>query len=155
LQKRFVMEMRGQAATEYLIILAVVVIIALIVVGVLGAFPAISGSVTRQQSEAYWQNAEMGILSNYRISGSTAEVTVKNNKGFAVQLTGIAFDGEGNMGSPVLLSPGSQANVDVTGIPPCTTGQQFSYMVSISYEDRSTGRDFSFTGASSLVGTCQ
>ena len=150
------MGMRGQAATEYLIILAVVVIIALIVVGVLGAFPAISGTVTRQQSEAYWQNAEIGIMPNYRLSGSIAELTVKNNKGFAVRLTGITFDSQGELsGSSVLLSPGSSVDVRVQGIAPCTQGQQFSSTVSMMYEDQATGRKFTFTGATQLTGTCQ
>ncbi|MDO8339994.1 MAG: hypothetical protein Q7T16_05035 [Candidatus Burarchaeum sp.] len=150
------MGMRGQAATEYLIILSVVVIIALIVVGVLGAFPAISGTVTRQQSEAYWQNAEIGIMPNYRLSGSTAELTVKNNKGFAIRLTGIKFDGRGDVaGSAVLLSPGSSVDMMVQGILLCTAGQQFGHAVSIMYEDQVTGRQFTFTGATQLTGTCQ
>ena len=62
------MRFRGQAATEYLIILAVVVIIALIVVGVLGAFPALSSGITKQQSEAYWINAEGCLLSHYPLT---------------------------------------------------------------------------------------
>ncbi len=150
------MGMRAQAATEYLIILAVVVIIALIVVGVLGAFPAISGTVTRQQSEAYWQNAEIGVMPNYRLSGSTAELTVKNNKGFSIRLTGIKFDNQGQVaGSAVLLSPGSSVDVMVQDIPLCTMSQQFSHTVSIMYEDQVTGRQFTFTGATQLTGTCQ
>ncbi|VVC02693.1 Uncharacterised protein [Candidatus Burarchaeum australiense] len=150
------MGMRGQAATEYLIILAVVVIIALIVVGVLGAFPAISGTVTRQQSEAYWQNAEVGILPNYRIAGSTAELTVKNNKGFSIRLNGVRFDGQGAVASTsVLLPPGGQTDVNVNGIPACNSGQQFSYTVSMTYQDQLSGREFTFTGATQLTGTCQ
>jgi uncharacterized protein (UPF0333 family) len=150
------MGMRGQAATEYLIILAVVVIIALIVVGVLGAFPAISGTVTRQQSEAYWQNAEIGIMPNYRLSGSTAELTIKNNKGFAIRLTGIKFDSQGSLsGSSILLSPGSSVDVQVQDIALCTQGQLFSHTVSIMYEDQVTGRKFTFTGATQITGTCQ
>ena len=149
------MRLRGQAATEYLIILAVVVIIALIVVGVLGAFPALSSGVTKQQSEAYWLNAEVGLQANYRVSGTTAELTVKNNKGFTVKINEIQFDAVGAIGSPVLLSPGSTADVIVTGIPTCTTGQEFSYTVAIDYEDSASGRLFTFTGTTQLVGTCQ
>ena len=149
------MRFRGQAATEYLIILAVVVIIALIVVGVLGAFPALSSGITKQQSEAYWINAEVGMLSNYRVTGTTADMTLKNNKGFSIEVTGVTFDGQGTLGSPVILSPGSQADVSVTGIPTCTAGQEFSYTVAITYEDSKSGRVFVFTGTTQLVGTCQ
>ncbi|RLG19963.1 hypothetical protein DRN67_01280 [Candidatus Micrarchaeota archaeon] len=150
------MNLRGQAATEYLIILAVVVIIALIVVGVLGAFPALSGGVTKQQSEAYWLNAEIGVLPNYRFSGNTANLTIKNNKGFTIRVTGIEFDGRGRM-SPrsVLLAPGTQADIGVTGLSRCNAGEQIGYTVSIDYEDSASGRDFTFTGTTQLVGTCQ
>ena len=43
------MNIRGQGTTEYLIILAVVIVIALVVVGVLGFVPGIGGSTTEQQ----------------------------------------------------------------------------------------------------------
>ena len=149
------MKFRGQAATEYLIILAVVVIIALIVVGVLGAFPALSSGVTKQQSEAYWLNAEVGMLSNYLLTSTTADLTIKNNKGFSIRVTGITFDGQGLMGSPIILSPGSQTDVNVTGLPGCTTGQEFGHTVAIAYEDSRSGRAFTFTGTTQLIGICQ
>ena len=147
--------MRAQAATEYLIILAVVVIIALIVVGVLGGFQTITGGISRQQSEAYWSGAEIGILPNYLINASGAYLTIKNNKAFAINVESVQLDDSGTLTpSPVYLTPGSTADVEVSGIA-CTQGQQFSYTVTIKYSDPTTGRVFVFTGATPLVGVCQ
>lgn len=149
---------KGQAATEYLIILAVVVIIALIVVGVLGGFQGISGGVTRAQSEVYWNSVApaIGIKPNYRIGGDAAELTIRNNKPFLVRVTSIRLNDAGQLSpSSITLARGNEANVNITGIEPCNTGRQYEYKVSMTYLDPSTNRQFTFTGETSLVGECQ
>ncbi len=147
---------RGQAATEYLIILAVVVIIALIVVGVLGGFQGLSGGITRQQSEAYWSSiADVGVLPNYKISPAVAELTVKNNRPFPIKVSNVLIDGSGVI-SPagVTIPPGLTTNVNVSGHS-CIIGEQYSYNVQVTYVDPSTGRSFTFRGQNPLVGTCE
>ena len=47
--------MKGQGTTEYLIILAVIIVVALVVAGVMGWFPGAATAITEQQSKAYWQ----------------------------------------------------------------------------------------------------
>ncbi|MEM4389625.1 MAG: hypothetical protein QXG98_03100 [Candidatus Micrarchaeia archaeon] len=150
--------MRAQAATEYLIILAVVVIIALIVVGVLGGFAGITGGISRQQSETYWSGAEIGILPNYLVNSSGAYLTVKNNRPFQISLTGITLNGIGAMTpATVSLAPGAIFNVVVdSGVGlTCTAGQPYAYTVTITYTEPASGRVFTFTGQNPLVGTCQ
>jgi hypothetical protein len=147
---------RGQAATEYLIILAVVVIIALIVVGVLGGFQGLSGGINRQQSEAYWSSiADVGVLPNYKISPAIAELTIKNNRPFAIKISSVLIDGVGAM-SPVGITvpPGLTTNVNVSGHS-CIIQEQYTYNVQIIYIDPSTGRQFTFRGQQPLVGTCE
>ena len=147
---------RGQAATEYLIILAVVVIIALIVVGVLGGFQGLSGGITKQQSEAYWSSiADVGVLPNYKISPAIAELTLKNNRPFAIRVNNILIDNAGTI-SPAGLTipPGLTGNVNVSG-QSCIIGEQFSYNLQVIYSDPSTGRVFTFRGQNPLVGACE
>lgn len=149
---------KGQAATEYLIILAVVVIIALIVVGVLGGFSGLSGGISQQQSATYWQGAEVGIQPNYRVSTSGAELTVKNNRPFMITINSIKLHGTGSMTpSNLTLAQGASSSVVVdsgVGVG-CTAGTPFSYNVTINYSEPSSGRAFGFTGAMPLVGICQ
>ncbi|MFH1447622.1 MAG: hypothetical protein ABIG39_02055 [Candidatus Micrarchaeota archaeon] len=150
------MKNRGQAATEYLIILAVVVIIALIVVGVLGGFQGLSGGITRQQSEAYWSSiAEIGILPNYKISPALAEITVKNNRPFTVQVSSVIIDNAGVISPQGLtIPPGLTGNINVSGHS-CIIGEPYAFNIRILYVDPSTGRQFTFRGQNPLVGTCE
>ena len=56
MNKRDVMAlMRGQGATEYLVLLAVVLIVALVAVTLLGFFPGIAPDVKITQSQTYWR----------------------------------------------------------------------------------------------------
>jgi len=49
--------MRGQGATEYLVLLAVVLIVALVSVALLGFFPSMASDAQITQSQMYWQSA--------------------------------------------------------------------------------------------------
>ena len=48
---------RAQGATEYLVLLAVVLIVALVSVALLGFFPGMASDAQMTQSKAYWQSA--------------------------------------------------------------------------------------------------
>ena len=48
---------KGQGATEYLVLLAVVLIVALVSVALLGFFPGMASDSQITQSQAYWQSA--------------------------------------------------------------------------------------------------
>ena len=50
------MAMRAQGATEYLILLAVVLIVALVSVALLGFFPGMASDAQITQSQTYWQS---------------------------------------------------------------------------------------------------
>jgi len=49
--------MKGQGATEYLVLLAVVLVIALVAIALLGFFPGMAGDAQETQSKAYWSGA--------------------------------------------------------------------------------------------------
>ena len=50
-------QMRGQGATEYLVLLAVVLIIALVSIALLGFFPGLASDAKATQSASYWKSA--------------------------------------------------------------------------------------------------
>jgi hypothetical protein len=52
-----IMYLRGQGATEYLVLLAVVLIVALVSVALLGFFPGMASDAQETQSKTYWQSA--------------------------------------------------------------------------------------------------
>jgi uncharacterized protein (UPF0333 family) len=157
---------RGQAAIEYLIILAVVVIIALIVIGVIGGFPGMTRGISERDSASYWSSADVGVT-RYFIKGTadatSSMVIFRNNRLFSVNVTSITFAGGSNLfniteqGTGLLLSPGSSSQIllNLTGGAVCTTGQSYSGTVVVLYKDATYGNSYTFTGEKPLVGTCQ
>jgi hypothetical protein len=147
---------RGQAAIEYLIILAVVVIIALIVIGVIGGFPGMTRGISERDSAAYWASADIGITRYYLSNGTTAsQLVLRNNRLFAVNVSTITFDGSSVFATATQLSPGSSTSVNLTAAGCVTVGQSVTHSVVITYKDATYGVTYTFTGEKSLVGTCQ
>ena len=76
---------KGQGATEYLVLLAVVLIIALVSIALLGFFPGIASDAKITQSKSYWssqtpfaivENAVTGGASGTFVNGS---IILRNN----------------------------------------------------------------------------
>ncbi|MGB9635142.1 MAG: hypothetical protein ACP5H8_01630 [Candidatus Micrarchaeia archaeon] len=149
---------RGQGAIEYLLILGVVIVLVLIIIGVIVGFQSSVTSVTKQQSDTYWAGADIGILPNHLVNSSGAYITVKNNRPFRIRITEIKFiDDSGSKGvlpSSFTLSPGASADIELGGVT-CIPGSDYSYAVQIKYTEPSSGRQFTFTGETPLIGRCQ
>jgi len=156
---------KGQAAIEYLIILAVVVIIALIVIGVIGGFPGMTRGISERDSAAYWAAADVGITRYYVSAGGadTKILVLKNNRPFTINVTSIYFGSMCVACTAMLsvgpLTPGSSAKVVLEGDaldPYCQpVGSTWSYITVINYKDLVYGTTYKFTGEKPLVGTCQ
>jgi hypothetical protein len=156
---------KGQSSTEYLVILAVVVIIALAVVGVLGGFPTLTKGVSTKDSLAYWQSADIGVEKPYLKVAGASSFVIRNNQNFGIAFTNLTLTSSNGVvynDTLVTLSPGQTATLSVnsTSAHPCSGASAgvstFSPSVVISYKDASaTSNTYSFSGAKPLVGTCQ
>jgi len=147
------MSKKGQTAVEYLIILAVVIIISLIVVGVLGGIPGIGRGSGEKASKLFWSLAPVGI-DNYAISASgTDTVIVKNNLDTKITLSVFSVNSV-NVANNNVLNPGD--SVTLTGaIAACSAGDSFVYSVSITYNDSETEASYTYDGdGRKLEGTC-
>jgi len=67
---------KAQGATEYLIILAIVIIIALIVVGAMGGIPGIGTGAKSRASASFWQTSDIAIPS-YAVSAGADTLAVQ------------------------------------------------------------------------------
>ena len=89
------MHSRAQGATEYLVLLAVVLIVALVSVALLGFFPGMASDAQATQSQMYWQSAAPIAISEwaaraYAPSGETYPyLRFKNNGAYPIRITGI------------------------------------------------------------------
>ena len=87
--------MKAQGATEYLVLLAVVLIVALVSVALLGFFPGMASDAQLTQSRTYWQSAspisivEVGAGLE-RASGVTYPyLRIRNSGAYPVRITGL------------------------------------------------------------------
>jgi len=146
---------KGQTATEYLIILAVVIIIALIVVGVMGGIPGIGRGATSRSSASYWATADVAIT-DYAVSATSDSdrIVLKNNLRSPITLSVVDVNGVDLETATTTLGVGG--SIEYTGaIADCTAGQTYSYEVSITYEDVKSGFNTTLTGDGNLLeGTC-
>jgi len=90
LQKQILL---GQGATEYLVILAVVLVVGLMVVTLLGGFTSSAGDAQDAQNEMYWQSrtpiAVMGGKADSQLWENTAYIILKNSGKYPVELLAI------------------------------------------------------------------
>ena len=152
--------MKGQGATEYLVILAVVLIIALVAIGIVSQTASGSGAAEKT-SRAYWKTEVFPLtIDDYKYS--TTELTlVLNNRGsdtVTILANKIAVtSGTTTVTGPtaqVTLTPGTtQSVVIIMTALSCTSGASFSVNASIVYSTP-TLSSLQIVGKKPIVGTC-
>ncbi len=168
--------MKGQGATEYLVILAVAIIIALIALGVISQG---SGDTSSQEkvSRAYWRTGVYPLAiedykywDGYYLSWRVITLVIVNNGdqtitipsgGISIGTGGVVTTGpqilDGLHGSPegttVVIPSQTRKNVliSTTLLPNCKT--TFSVEVNITYSTQKLG-DLKIIGAKPLIGRC-
>jgi hypothetical protein len=149
---------KSQTATEYMILLAVVLIIALIVVGVLGGIPAIGGTARTRASSSYWQAADIGITA-YSFDGDAAGnddvMVVRNNHEGTITVNSISLEGSQVYSTATVFSPGEEKTLNVNYNCGGNAGDRYTFSVEINYTADETGASYSFNGEGhKLEGTC-
>jgi len=86
--------LRAQGATEYLVLLAVVLIVALVSVALLGFFPGMASDAQMTQSQAYWSGAGPIAVTESAAKAFTTEnlqsaiyIRVRNNGAYTISIT--------------------------------------------------------------------
>ena len=127
----------GQGATEYLVLLAVVLIVALVSVALLGFFPGMASDAQATQSKIYWSSAspiaieEMDACYSLTWGLTIPTLTIKNNGVYPIRITkllggngrtlsdfvcmGTFCSGVKNMTDYYYMAPGEKLKFLVTG----------------------------------------
>jgi len=136
---------RGQGATEYLVLLAVVLIVALVSVALLGFFPGMASDTKMTQSDAYWKGvARPFAIIDYSINATNmtnvttggATLTLENKEaGGQYTITNITIGTvSSNLTTAVKFAPGEIKNIVIaTGFGTNTVGATYEYNVTIFY----------------------
>ena len=152
--------MKGQGATEYLVLLAVVLIVAMVAIALLGFFPGIATGARETQSDAYWRGeARPFAVLEHSQSGGTLSMVLQNVDAEQRAINTISIGGQGSNATVTPTNPfysaGERRNLNVTGLTNCTSGTTYEYWVNISYNnsDNTIPNQKQF-GAKTLVGMC-
>ncbi|MGM5484163.1 MAG: DUF1566 domain-containing protein [Nanobdellota archaeon] len=125
---------KSQTSTEYLILIAVVIVIGIIVIAVLGVVPSLGGESSRSAEKIKLASLDLGITSYHQDSHST-NLEIKNNLDQIVMIDDIWLDDRKCVLYPQnkILSEGSSEKLSCYGIAGFNEGEIFSYKVNISY----------------------
>ena len=127
---------RGQGATEYLVLLAVVLIIALVSIALLGFFPGMASDARITQSNSYWRGeARPFAILEHMVAGSTgAGSFVLQNYEAPGTLTVSNFSvGNASYTTTTTFAPGETKTVNVSGMATSAAGQIYDLAIVITY----------------------
>ena len=149
---------KGQGATEYIVVLAIVLMVALVVVGLLGFFPSFSTNTQITEYDQYWSvQRPLAVLDAAQLAtGNTAQnatFSIRNQGTSSVSITrfnvslspaGSAQVGIGTPGnnSSFTLAPGDSTTIMVWNNTPVggylgdcgpSSGKYITYNVTIVY----------------------
>jgi len=126
---------KGQGATEYLVLLAVVLIIALVAIMLLGYFPGMATDAKITQSNAYWRGeARPFAITEANINstgyGSFVLQNMEANGPFIVNLLQV---GSYNNSSNISFAAGESKTLLIPGMGNNTGGSVYDLNVTLSY----------------------
>lgn len=145
----------GQGASEYLIILAVVLIVALVAIALLGAFPAMGGDARITETRQYWNSQRPFSILSYAQSGATLTLTLRNTDSNLLTITNVTVGNvTGAYPSGLTFNGGAAKTISLSPFRNCSAGDYdfFEYNVVIRYN--STYLSNSFIGVKPLIGAC-
>lgn len=148
---------KGQGAAEYLILLAIVLVIVLIGIVLLGGFTTGSGDSKNAESRMYWSGSVRPFaINDWAQSGNTVYITLANRENDRLVLRQMVVGNvTADFGAGWVVGPGSNKNISVTGLQACNLNSydSFSYNVSIYYDTESISNR-SEIGIKPLAGKC-
>jgi hypothetical protein len=158
--------MKGQGATEYLVLLAVVLIIALVSIALLGFFPGLAGDARKTQSDSYWRG-EARPFAILEHSGTTGVLNLVIQNVEPEQRT-IASITAGSAGATTITAPTGvfaggekKSTTTMTTVPAggfitapaCTAGSTYDLVITIAYSSPDLGSQTE-VGVKNLIGKC-
>ena len=154
---------RGQGATEYLVLLAVVLIVALVAMALLNFFPDLSTYAKISQSDSYWRGVSrpFAITESAQSSSSANLIMVVENKDAEQRiLTTIQVSGTGVAtnytvtGNNRYFSAGEKRTFTIPLSTNCTAGSVYEYKISFNYTNADGTISKVQIGDKPLMGKC-
>jgi uncharacterized protein (UPF0333 family) len=146
---------KGQVSTEYLVILAIVLVVALVVVYLVGGFAGMGAGTMETQSMQAWGTAAPFSITILKQAGSTLEMELRNNDVETLKLTGISMDNTSVFSGNTSFASGEKKVVNATTSTSCgVTGTAFSHQNVILTYDKGPISSKTEVGSKPLIGKC-
>ncbi|MFA5358145.1 MAG: putative metal-binding motif-containing protein [archaeon] len=144
---------RAQGTIEYIVLLAIVVVIGLVVVSIISSFSGSAATITKAQSEAYWTVQSVALKGASVNADGAGTLRFENKTGSRITITSVVVDNNTyTLATPITLYPGEESDINFSNLIPCT-GVSAEYNVAINYTD-SYGLVHSFAGTTPLYVEC-
>jgi len=147
--------MKGQVSTEYLVILAIVLVVALVVVYLIGGFAGMGAGTMQTQSQQAWGTSAPFAVTIIKQTGTTLQMELQNNDVDTLVLTGISMDGASVFANSTTFTSGSKQVVTATVAIPCgAAGTAFTHQNVIMTYNKGGITGKTEVGSRALIGTC-
>jgi hypothetical protein len=147
---------KGQGSAEYLIILAAVLIVALVALMLVGAFPSFGSDARESQSKEYWiGNAKPFAIPEHTQSNGTMRFIIQNIETDRLVITNITI-GNASIDLPngITMGGGAKKVFNVTGLPACEVNIYDSYEYDVAIHYNASGVSKTQYSAKPLIGKC-
>jgi uncharacterized protein (UPF0333 family) len=144
---------KGQGATEYLVLLAVVLIIALVSIALLGFFPGLAGDARKTQSDSYWRGeARPFQIVAHSCTGTTLTMVLQNSESDKRTLTNVTI-GANTTVINLQFAGGEKKTVSNASASCGSTGSTYDFDVNMTYTVPGISGNQTEVGTKTLVGT--
>lgn len=146
---------RAQVSTEYLVILAVVLVVALVVVALVSGATPVSAGVSITQSKNYWSAQSPLKITNWKYSGTSLDLTLESIEGQKVTVSDISIEGSSVYSTNTTWAVGESKTITATMSSSCGTATEAFELsdVVITYS-KSGVSGLIQKGEKPVVGTC-
>ena len=153
--------MKGQATIEYLVLVAVAIIIALVIFGFLGWIPGMAGTLRERQAKMFWASAYPVTIKDYKVTSTGATFLLENVGDDPVKLSSLSVELTNGTQVNGSVSPsaykliqGEAKSFTVSDVT-CTPGASYELgNVSITYDVVKGISSQVETGDRPLIGSC-
>jgi hypothetical protein len=160
--------LKGQESTQYLIMLALLVLAGAVLVLVVSGLGDLVRNGNEADSSQYWITADIG-LTRYSMAAAngtgTSTLAIRNNKGYSVLISqvqvgdAVLSGGDTSPALPQLLSPAQSVTlVAGAGTLDCgrgAVGATYSLPVAFTYTDVEYNSTYIFRGERPIFGLCE
>jgi uncharacterized protein (UPF0333 family) len=146
---------KGQVSTEYLVILAVVLVIALVVVYLVGGFAGLGAGSIETQSKNYWGSTSPFAIKVYKVADTTMSLEMQNYDLDRLTITDISVDGTSVYANSTSFTSGETKVLSGTLPAACgAAGVPYTYNNVVITYSKGALTGIKQSGTKPLVGKC-